>query len=157
MKLLAIILAVLSALAIAYDASCRDFSSWRDACNPYRAQVESILKSEGVDTAYYFLMVAESRCTKDAVSPKGARGFWQMMPATAKHYSCSDLSDLQCSTRAAARYIKRLQSEFKSFDSVIMAWNMGGHNYARNGAGPEAKGLLRRVKAIMSHDANTDL
>lgn len=153
MKTFLAIVAIAIALSIATYASCRDFSSWLDACRPYRTHVESVLQAEGVDPQYYFLMVAESRCTANATSPKGARGFWQMMPATAKHYSCSDLDDLQCATRAAARYIKHLQSEFQSFDRVVMAWNMGGHNYARNGAGPEARGLLSRAKAIMAQDA----
>lgn len=123
-----------------------------EKCSPYREQVEIILKSEAVSIDYYYLMVAESRCTDKAVSVKGALGFWQLMPATGKHYGCSNLHDIECSTRAAARYIRHLQSQFKHFEDVIMAYNMGGHNYRRYGATKQAKGLLYTVKRMMKND-----
>lgn len=121
-------------------------------CEQYRERVEIILESEAVSIDYYYLMVAESRCTDKAVSNKGAKGFWQLMPGTLKHYGCNEPFNLECSTRAAARYIKRLQAEFKRFDDVIMAYNMGGHNYRRYGASKQAKGLLFAVKRMMQND-----
>lgn len=123
-----------------------------ERCRQYRDQVEIILRSEAVSIDYYYLMAAESRCTDKAVSVKGASGFWQLMPATAKHYGCTDLHNLECSTRAAARYIRHLQSQFRRFDDVIMAYNMGGHNYRRYGATKEARGLLYTVKRMMKND-----
>jgi len=130
----------------------QDFNSWLDACAPYRADVERILDEEHVDRSYYFLMVAESRCTDRAISPKGAAGFWQLMPSTAIHYGCLDVHDLECSTRAAARYIRHLGATFKRFDDIIAAYNMGGHNLMARGKTKQAIGLINTVHRMMQAD-----
>ena len=117
-------------------------------CEPYREMVEQILESESVSTEYFYLMVAESRCTERAESDKGAKGFWQLMPSTSKHYGCDNPHDLECATRAAARYIRHLQKQFNRFDEVIMAYNMGGHNLKRIGATNEARGLAWLVNKL---------
>lgn len=133
-------------------ANAQDFGAWLDTCAPYRASVEQILDEEHISRDYYYLMVAESRCTDKAVSVKGALGFWQLMPATAKTYGCSNSFDLECATRAAARYIRRLESMFKHFDDVIGAYNMGGHNLKRHGKSRQALGLIYTVHRIMQAD-----
>lgn len=125
---------------------CTAQESWLDRCEPYREQVQQILADSGVHPDYYFLMVAESRCTPKAESDKGAQGFWQLMPRTARKYGCNNPHDLVCATKSAANYIKRLQSEFKSFKDVIVAYNMGGHNYIRaKQPTREAIGLVQKV------------
>jgi soluble lytic murein transglycosylase-like protein len=98
-------------------------------------------------------MVAESKCTNKAISSKGARGYWQLMSSTSRHYGCSDPDNLECATRAAAKYLKRLSDEFRDFNAVIAAYNMGGHNYAKNGMTDEAHGLVQRVNAILKQDS----
>lgn len=117
-------------------------------CEPYRASVVKILKENGVEERFYFLMVAESGCrAKDIRSHRGAVGFWQMMPATARAHGCDDPTDLECSTRAAASYLKDLSKRF-SGDDIIAAWNQGGHNFVRYGMSAEAKGLIRRFNYL---------
>lgn len=123
--------------------------SWLEGCEPYRATVMQILDDEGISRDYYFLMVAESRCKPHAVSRMGAQGFWQLMPSTAKHYGCRDLYNLECATHAAAHYIRHLQTSFKSFEDVIAAYNMGGHNLKRYGRTREAVGLVITVHRLM--------
>lgn len=117
-------------------------------CEPYRASVVKILRESGVDEQFYFLMVAESGCRSASVtSEKGAIGFWQMMPATGRAHGCSDLEDLECATKAAASYLKDLSTRFEG-DDIIAAWNMGGHNFSRNGMSAEAKGLIQRFNYL---------
>lgn len=139
-------------LILPASASARDYSSWLDECDEYRQTVENILERENVEDDYYYLMVAESRCNVGAESDKGAKGFWQLIPSTGKHYGCSDLHDLECATLAAVRYIRHLQESFKTFRDVIIAYNMGGHNYRRNGATSEALSLYKRIMEIKRHD-----
>lgn len=122
---------------------------WIDRCEEYRETVESILISEGVSTDFYYLMVAESRCTDGAKSSKGAQGFWQLMPRTARRFGCNDPHDLRCATMAAARYIRHLSGHFKTFEDILKAYNMGGHNYRAKGASAEAIGLVWKVKELM--------
>ena len=151
MRILAAVIALISALIVVlsikycYAVEC----AWIDRCDAYRDMVESILISEGVSTDFYYLMVAESRCTAAAKSSKGAQGFWQLMPRTARRFGCNDPHDLRCATIAAARYIRHLSGQFETFEDILKAYNMGGHNYQRLGATAEAIGLVWKVKELM--------
>lgn len=115
-------------------------------CEQYREDVQEWLMQEGASPDYYWLMVAESRCRVGAVSSKGARGFWQMMGATMRHYGCDNAEDLECQTRAAARYLLHLE-RLVGRAAVVYGWNMGGHNYLKAGRPTrEAKGLAHLYK-----------
>lgn len=127
-------------------------TEWLEQCATYEQTVKSILIENGVSEDFYYLMVAESHCREDAVSVKGAQSFWQLMPLTAKTYSCHDLSNIECATNAAARYIAHLSKSFTSFNDIIIAYNMGGRNYRRNGATKQAKGLVQTVNRLMKID-----
>lgn len=109
-------------------------------CESVREDVDGWLRDEGVSSDYYWLMVAESRCRDGAVSSSGAVGYWQMMPYTMHHYGCYDEADLECQTRAAARYLRHLE-RLVGKKNVVMGWNMGGHNFLRRGATAQARGL----------------
>ena len=125
---------------------------WLEQCEPYRRQVEEILVDHGVSEDFYFLMVAESRCRDKATSSKGARGFWQLMPATARHYGCNNPDDLECATKAAAKYLAHLGKSFKHFNDIVAAYNMGGRNFKRNGHTNQSRGLVMRVNDLMRLD-----
>lgn len=152
MKYLNIIIILVFALLTGVSVQAQDYSIWLDKCKSYRSEVIEILKSEGVSTDYYYLMVAESKCRDKAESKAGAQGYWQLMPRTSRTYGCSNPHDLDCATHAAAKYIKQLESRFRTFEEVIIAYNMGGHNYQRHGKSNQALGLVYRVKAIRRAD-----
>lgn len=152
MKYLNMVLILALLLITGESAKAQDYSVWLDKCKPYRETVEQILDSEGVSRDYYYLMVAESKCRNKAESKAGAEGFWQLMPGTARSYGCNNPHDLSCATHAAAKYIKQLESRFRTFEEVIIAYNMGGHNYQRHGKSGQALGLVYRVKAIRRAD-----
>lgn len=155
MRVIAIGVIILSAIVVFLQARfcfANDYGEWLDRCEAHRASVERILAEEDISTDYYYLMVAESKCTPDAESDKGAQGPWQLMPSTARHYGCDDPHDIECATRAAAAYIRHLEGMFNKFSDVIIAYNMGGHNYRKHGATAEAKDLLWRVRRIKKHD-----
>lgn len=146
-----IILALLFALILPVTAFC-DVDGRLARCAPYRATVTQILKENGLPERFYYLMVAESGCRSPGVtSKKGAVGFWQMTPATARAHGCHGLQDLECATRAAASYLKDLSARFTG-DDVIAAWNQGGHNLKRNGMTAEARGLIQTVKRLERYD-----
>lgn len=141
------LLVLIFAITLPSTAFC-DVDGRLARCAPYRAAVVKILKENGLPDRFYYLMVAESGCRSLGVtSKKGAVGFWQMMPATGRAHGCDNLENLECSTRAAASYLKDLSQRF-SGDDIIAAWNMGGHNFKKNGMTPEAGGLIRRVKYL---------
>lgn len=154
-KASAILVLIVSFIMLLFQAkvcSAKDYTKWLEACYPYKEKVFDILSKEGVSTNYYYLMVAESKCRKNAVSKAGARGFWQLMPGTSNRFGCENPDDFECATHAAAKYIKSLESRFNTFEDVIIAYNMGGHNYKKHGKSGQALGLVYRVKAIRRAD-----
>lgn len=116
-----------------------------DRCLPYKDEIISLLESENVPSDYFYLAVCESGC-RNAVSNKGAHGFFQLMPYTYYKYmseGCTkkDIDDIRCNTVAAARYIKHLQKRFKDIATLVKAYNRGGTNYQRYGTTKEADSL----------------
>ena len=99
-------------------------------CEPFRGPAVKILKENGLPDRFYFLMVAESGCrSPDVTSKKGAVGFWQLMPATARANGCDNPEDFECATRAASRYLRHLLDEFHGdLLWTVAAYNAGGSN-----------------------------
>jgi GH24 family phage-related lysozyme (muramidase) len=92
--------------------------------------VEPILAAYGIPNDFKYLPLVESGL-QGGVSPKGAAGFWQFMPATARMYGLKVNSkvderyNLKKSTVAAAKYIKELYGIFNSWTLVAAAYNVG--------------------------------
>ncbi|WP_214226873.1 lytic transglycosylase domain-containing protein [Pedobacter sp. B4-66] len=95
--------------------------------------IEPILAAYGIPDDFKYMPLVESGL-KSGVSPKGAAGFWQFMPATARTYGLKvnskvdERKNLRKSTIAAAKYIKELYGIFDSWTLVAAAYNVGdGH------------------------------
>ena len=96
----------------------------------YMPTIEQILKEQNIPDDFKYLAMAESGLL-NVVSPAGARGFWQFMPATAKEYNLEISNDvderyhLEKSTVAACKYLKTAYARFGSWTSVAASYNMG--------------------------------
>ena len=94
--------------------------------------IEPILAKYGVPDDFKYLAVIESSLV-NAVSPAGARGVWQFMPATAKEkgMEVSDEVDeryhLEKSTEAACKYLLSAKQKFGSWTLAAASYN-GGMN-----------------------------
>ena len=91
----------------------------------------------------------ESGGKDNAVSPKGARGRFQFMPATAQAYGV-DVSDPVSSAHGAAQYLSDLQKQYGSFKAAIAHYNGGskaGKAVSMGSEPPaeETKGYLQKV------------
>lgn len=92
--------------------------------------IEPILKKHGVPDDFKYLAVIESKL-ENAVSPAGARGVWQFMPATAKEYGMevNDIVDeryhLEKSTEAACKYLLSAKQKFGSWTLAAASYNGG--------------------------------
>ncbi len=101
--------------------------------------IEPILKEEGIPDDFKYLAVAESALS-NATSPAGAKGFWQLMPATARELgmevnsNVDERYDLIKSTRAACKYLKDSKKGFGSWTLAAAAYNAGntGVNRSQN-------------------------
>lgn len=93
--------------------------------------VVSILKDHGLPSELCAVILVESGGNAFATSPKGARGYWQLMPETARQYGLTvngfrdDRTDLTLATHAAARYLGDLYARFHDWALALAAYNAG--------------------------------
>ncbi len=98
--------------------------------NRHFADIEPILKRNGIPNDFKYLCVIESALT-NATSSAGAKGFWQFMPETAKEYNLEVSStvderyDVIKATEAACVYLKRAYAKFGNWTLVAAAYNRG--------------------------------
>lgn len=92
--------------------------------------IEPILKEQGVPEDFKYLAVIESGLIP-VISPAGAQGVWQLMPATAKQYGLEvneyvdERYHLEKSTLAACTFLKEAKNRFGSWTMAAAAYNMG--------------------------------
>lgn len=97
----------------------------------YLKTIDKIFYSHGLPVELKYMAVVESKLKPGALSPVGAAGLWQFMPATAKKYGLKVAADIDerknawKSTVAAARYLKKLYSLFGDWLLVVAAYNSG--------------------------------
>ncbi|HTW65111.1 MAG TPA: lytic transglycosylase domain-containing protein [Bryobacteraceae bacterium] len=78
----------------------------------------------------------ESNYNPFAVSPKGAEGLMQLMPATAQRFGVTDSFDPKQNIEAGVRYLKLLQDTFQDDRLAIAAYNAGEKAVAKYGDVP---------------------
>lgn len=67
----------------------------------------------------------ESNYNPLAISPKGAQGLMQLMPATAQRFGVTDSFDPKQNIEAGVRYLKFLEDTFQDDRLAIAAYNAG--------------------------------
>ena len=102
----------------------------------YRETFQRILRQHGVPDDFFYLAMAESQLS-NAISPVGAKGFWQFMPATAREYGLEVSATVderyhpEKAAHAAAYYLKDAYERFGDWTLVAASYNMGQAGVAR--------------------------
>lgn len=113
-----------------------DFKRMQDNKLHLRAEkyfqiIEPILEIYGIPDDFKYIPLVETGFEM-GTSPKGAAGFWQFMPQTARGYGLKVTKNkderllLRKSTIAACKYLRDLYQEFDSWTLVAAAYNVGG-------------------------------
>nr|WP_233203691.1 lytic transglycosylase domain-containing protein [Novosphingobium sp. HII-3] len=104
------------------------------------------------------LIIQESRYNPNALSPKGASGLTQLMPATARSLGVFDRWDVSQNLHGGARYLRKQLDTFGNWALALGAYNAGPGNVTKYGGIPpfrETRGYVRTILAsINSYQAS---
>jgi len=90
----------------------------------------------------------ESNYNPYAVSPKGAQGLMQLMPATARRFGVTEPFDAKQNIEAGVKYLKFLQDTFKDDRLAIAAYNAGEGAVGKYGDVPPYRETQEYVQKV---------
>jgi len=98
--------------------------------NPTRREVDEIVEqssaTHGVDPLLVrSVMQVESNFNPNAVSPKGAMGLMQLMPATARQLGVTNAFDVRQNIEGGVKFLRYLKTKFNDDRLVLAAYNAG--------------------------------
>jgi hypothetical protein len=104
---------------------------WQRRAREYFPRIEARLSAAGLPDDLKYLAVAESDLRPGAVSPAGALGLWQFMPATARRFGLAVNKQIdqrrlpEDLLEAAMVYLKSLHAAFGDWPLALAAYNAG--------------------------------
>lgn len=131
-------------------------SPWATVARPSRAVLEQmadrIALSHGVERRTVRALVSvESGWNPLAISPKGAMGLMQLMPATARQYGVRDPFDPEENLQAGIRHLRSLLTRLE-VPEALAAYNAGESAVRRYGGIPpyrETEAYVRRIVSLV--------
>jgi soluble lytic murein transglycosylase-like protein len=121
---------------------------------PFEDLIQEAAQLHGVDASLIrAVMQTESKFDPTTVSPNGAKGLMQLMPALAKELGVVDPFDPRDNIMGGAKYLKQLLDAHRGNVSLTLAsYNAGPGNVKRFGGVPpfkETRDYVRKVKGLL--------
>lgn len=119
---------------------------------PHAREIRAAAIASRLDPALVHAVIhVESRHRKDAVSPRGAVGLMQVLPATALRFGVESPTQVRGNLRAGTRYLRMLLDRYdQRLDLALSAYNAGEGAVARYGGIPPYAETQRYVPAVLS-------
>jgi transglycosylase-like protein with SLT domain len=113
--------------------------------------VAEAARRHGLDPALVMAVVGvESGFQPQAVSPKGAQGLMQLMPATARDLGVADPLDPAANLDGGSRYLSSLVARYDGdLTKALAAYNAGMGAVARHGGVPPYAETRRYVRKVL--------
>ncbi len=124
---------------------------------PFQRLIEKVAEQHSVEPALLSALVeVESARRADAVSPKGARGLGQLMPATARRFGVDDPHNPEDNLKGSAQYLRWLLERYGGdVRLALAAYNAGEGAVDKYGDVPPfpetrqyVRNVLRRARGI---------
>jgi soluble lytic murein transglycosylase-like protein len=118
---------VSAAVAVALVEDLRANELWRQAAGRYADAIASAADRNALDRALLAAVAkVESNFNPYAVSPRGACGILQLMPATVKRFGVKNVFDATQNIDAGARYLRWLLDHFGGrLELALAGYNAG--------------------------------
>lgn len=111
--------------------------------------VDRAAKEHAVDPLLVHSVIrVESNYNVNAVSPKGAEGLMQLIPATARRFGAVNSFDAEENITAGVKYLKYLQERFKDDRLALAAYNAGEGAVEKFGTVPPYRETQEYVEKV---------
>jgi len=125
----------------------------------YAPMIRQAAQSYGLDPKLIEAVIhTESGFDAQAVSPVGAQGLMQLMPATAEELGVTDPFDAEQNIKAGSKYLKQLMNRYDGDTRLALAaynWGMGNLERKSNQMPQETVSYVARVTGLMQHGLHT--
>lgn len=118
--------------------------------------IEAAAMRHDIDSRIIHAVIeTESFYQPDAVSPKGAQGLMQLMPATAKQYGVTELFDPEKNINVGTEHLKYLLDKYEGDLPLAIAAYNAGEGAVKKYEGippyPETIGYVKKITALLDY------